>query len=112
MELSSLFDIEGAVKFIFGFLFLFSFNASAAATCGLYQIEDYGQEVLYSLWTFGPHTTEQQDYTVLNPDSSLVRQMFSGSCYCVDGNISGRKIEITQIERGPYYNCVPGGGPI
>jgi hypothetical protein len=94
------------------------FSGSAwGLTCGLYQMEDFGDRVLYSITDFRSDKTDQIRYAVQNPGIFAVKGMLHGSCYCVTGEIqpdpefpgdgSYQLIWIDKLIHGPYPNCVP-----
>lgn len=88
-----------------------------AAVCGLYQIEDFGDRVLYTLTDFRSEYPRQNVYTIQNPASDVVKIMVRGICYCVDGreqadpeyegDRSFRVLFVDAMTGIPYQNCGP-----
>lgn len=66
-----------------------------AATCGLFQAEDFGDRILYSIiqlkdpltYLRAPSPT-QTLFTITNPESAMVKTMIRGFCYCVEGEVT------------------------
>lgn len=96
------------------------FSAQAyGLTCGLYQMEDFGDRILFTLTDFRTDRTNQIRYTIKNPQDFTVRGMIHGSCYCVTGEVqpdpefpgdnSYQLILVDKMIHGPYPNCVPPG---
>ncbi len=88
---------------------------SAASTCGLFQVEDFGDRILYSL-TEIPRSGQQIRNTIQNPENLAVRSMLRGFCYCVDadatpdpefgGDPSYQSILVRAVLYGPYRDCM------
>ena len=93
---------------------------SAAATCGLYQAEEFTDRVLYTLTDFETKsklTRPQTQFTITNSDTVLVRNMIRGKCYCVDGPVSpdpefsdDENYQLIVIEKivSEFSGCFPG----
>jgi len=104
---------------IFAFLWLFGPLFAHAESCGLFQIQDYGDVVAYTLIDFSSQKPQTLNFRVMNPYSAVVAGMMSGLCYCVDGNISQdpnystdllyQQIEIKTVVSGPSAVCLPTG---
>jgi len=88
-------------------------------TCGLYQVEDFGDRMLYSITTFtgAPSKLPQTLYTITNPATAVVKGMVRGLCYCALGEIrqdpefEGDRnfllLTIETLEGPPFSNCLP-----
>ena len=99
-------------------LLSFSFSASAAEVCGLFQINDYGDRISYTLVDFARMAPQILNYRIINDDSSTVRGMVNGLCYCVEGSETAdpqfngdlmyRLLRVTAVNSGPTQDCSPG----
>ena len=104
------------MRFLGVFFVLFSFHVHADI-CGLYQMEDYGDRVVYSLVNLNPMTRETMNYTITNTGASVVKTMLNGLCYCVRGedkldpayesDPQYMVLEITHLVSGPFTGCMP-----
>lgn len=91
----------------------------AALTCGLYQVEDFGDRVTYSITRAYSTGTDwnQTLYTITNPGTILVRSMVRGSCYCVEGpvqldpefdnDVNFQLLTIETVKSHPFSQCLP-----
>lgn len=91
------------------------FGVSAhAAVCGLYQVEDFGDRITYTLTRFTPNQTV---FNITNPGNPLVKNMIQGVCYCAEGIVQQdpefygddfyQLLQITRLEGAPYTGCLP-----
>ncbi len=91
-----------------------------ASVCGLYQTEDFGERVLYTLTRFsgaGNGKVKQTVFTITNPANQTVRGMVRGACYCADGivqqdpefdgDLSYQLFTLVQLIGPPYAGCIP-----
>ena len=71
-------------------LLLISVVAAAENTeqCGLYQIEDYGDQVVYTLSDFSSQRPMIANYRIKNFESAVVATMIGRLCYCVRGTVT------------------------
>ena len=68
---------------------LFSFSAGATQVCGVYLIiEDFAKREMHTLNILNPPSRRQIHYTISNPETELVRGLFTGRCYCVQGTVN------------------------
>lgn len=90
-----------------------------ATVCGLYQVEDFGDRVLYTVTRFNPPPQNKQTlFTITNPANSAVRNMVRGMCYCVSGVVqpdpefngdeSYQLLTLESVENHAYSGCWPG----
>ncbi len=103
------------------FLIFISFKTAASESliCGLYQSEDFGNNmVMYTLTDFrSGGKNVQVHYTIQNPATPGVRSMLRGLCYCVEGDVrpdpdyvgdkSYKLILVKKLRYGPYNHCSP-----
>ncbi len=95
-----------------------------AAVCGLYQIEDFGDRVLYSIVRFTNTqnaSSVQTLFTITNPGNPTVRGMVRGVCYCVSGIVQAdpeflgdenyQLLTLARIEDQGYTGCLPTATP-
>lgn len=108
----------GVRKLLIAIFFLsFTSMANAAAVCGLYQVEDFGDRILFSLIKFLPEVGATKTYTIQNPLDPLVQGMVASQCYCVRGRVSAdpdfgrdpmfRRLVVENVTKGPYIGCRP-----
>ena len=86
-----------------------------AEICGQYQVEDFGDRVVYSIFDFQTFAPLAMLYTITNPTSLAVNSMVNHLCYCVEGGsvidpqYGGDKmfntLYVTAVKRGPYSDC-------
>lgn len=102
------------MRFLFSFLLIFSWSASAERICGLYQAEDFGDRMIHSLTDFSTFPTLAVVYTITNAGEATVNSMLSGQCYCILGLVteSGpdpmyQKLAVSNIDFGPFQKCSP-----
>lgn len=109
------------MKYFFVLLIPLSISARAQV-CGLYQVEDFGDRVLYSITRFTLATpitpSIQTVFTLTNPGHPTVRNMIHGMCYCVDGVVRPdpefegddgyQLLTLSHLEGPPYIGCIPG----
>jgi hypothetical protein len=95
-----------------------SFSSAWAEQCGLFQINDYGDRISYTLVDFSRMAPRILNYRIVNDDSPLVRGMVNGLCYCVDGtetvdpqfngDLMYRLLRVGTVNSGPTQDCTPG----
>jgi hypothetical protein len=105
---------------IVAFLLVFWPVFAQAESCGLFQRQDYGDVVAYTLIDFSSQRPQTLNFTVMNRNSAVVSGMMSGLCYCVDGIVSQdpnystdllyQLIEIKAVVSGPTSGCFPTSG--
>ena len=91
-----------------------------ASVCGLYQMEDFGDRVLYTLTHFsGLYSGKGQQtvFTITNPANPTVRGMVRGACYCAtgivqqdpefEGDESYQLFSLDDLVGPPYSGCMP-----
>ena len=103
------------MKILASLLMTFSLPCSALS-CGLYQIEDFGDRMLYSITEFSAHK-RQTIFTITNPADPAVRSMMRGFCYCTQGAVrpdpefegdsNYQLLTVTEVAGPPYTDCVP-----
>ncbi len=101
---------------------LFSLSARAVPPilsteeCGLYQAEDFGDTIVYSLIDTLSIPQRTVTFTISNPKSETVAQMLNLRCYCVVGSVRSdpefrdslfKLIRIDRVSSGPYMGCNP-----
>jgi hypothetical protein len=100
---------------VFGVVLLFFTASLHAETCGLYQIEDFGDRTLYSITDFTSQNGQTVSSSIVNFLSPEVKNMVAGQCYCVEGpssedpqyqrDLMFRILRVEVITRGPYTGC-------
>lgn len=108
------------MRFLGVFLLVLSLQAHAEI-CGLYQIEDFGDRVFYSLVDFRTFPEQSLIYSITNNNSIPVKTMVNGMCYCLEGEIKldpayeadsmYMLLNIQRIDNGPFSPCGPGSPP-
>jgi len=106
------------MKWLFVLLIVGS-PAFAAPVCGLYQVEDFGDRITYSITRL--EARWQTVYTVTNPGFPVVKNMLSGMCYCVEGEVQPdpefvgdenfQLVTVSRIEAAAYAGCASGNTP-
>lgn len=100
---------------------LFSAVLAQAQECGLYQVEDFGDRISYTLIDFQTHKPQTKVFHIVNSGRSPVSAMVNGLCYCVDGHITPdpnypgddfyKLITVVHLLRGPFQDCGPTAQP-
>lgn len=91
----------------------------STTVCGLYQVEDFGDRITYSVTRF--ESRWQSLFTVTNPGDPTVKNMMPGMCYCVeglvqqdpefDGDENFQLVTVSRIQSPGYFGCVLGPSP-
>jgi hypothetical protein len=101
------------MKWLLALLFSAALPAQAAV-CGLYQVEDFGDRVLYTITRI---SEVQTLFTITNPGTPLVKDMVRGMCYCAEGVVlqdpefegdeNYQLLTVESLEGAPYMGCMP-----
>jgi len=96
------------------FLSLFCAHVSAEE-CGLFQIEDFGDRIIYTLTDFESARPLSVVYSITNVASNEVNSMVNRQCYCVEGEVRANPdfnsdplykfLQVDRIVRGPTGEC-------
>ena len=97
-------------------LALLCLNFSAQAeVCGIFKVEDFGDQILTSLIDLKSKSPMTLNYSVANPTAPIVQKLVNGLCYCVEGQSAPdpsnpgdnlyQVLTIEGISKGPRPNC-------
>src|SRR5665213_497092 len=89
-----------------------------AEECGLYQVEDYGERIAFTIADFNSAQPQTVNYKITNQDSPVISSMVNGLCYCVEGQVtqdpnysndtSYQLLSVERVNSGPSSGCGPG----
>lgn len=108
------------MKYLLIFVTTLSPLPCLASVCGLYQVEDFGDRVLYTITHFEPtpvNNVSQTVYTITNPTSLVAKSMVRGMCYCVNGSVmqdpefvgdeNFKLLSLESMDGAAYTGCLP-----
>ena len=91
--------------------------AELREVCGAYQMEDYGDRVIYTLTDFSKIPKMPTYYSIQNPAVETSLTLLRGACYCVKGDVrsdfeflgdpSYKIIQLESLTGPPTFDCWP-----